>query len=289
MHHYPRVIGVIGLAAVVLACGIASAPGSQPPGVSTFVASTLQALKAPAQSLPGAPVTYANVSLVIPPGLATGASSQTVPAAGEQNGGPWGAAPQHTEFAFIGYGLPPGSFSTMLIDVYPAAEYAATNAGAEMSLQRLKTVLSNPALANTKDTLPQVPYFNAAPMFEAQVKAVKFNDGSGVRMITQYGQAPGPATNNGTFYHFEGLTTDGKYLVIAVLPIQAPFLENGNDPAAPAPAGAIPFPGYNYSAPNFLDAYYQAVTDKLNATQADTFQPSLNSLDALIQSLRVSP
>jgi hypothetical protein len=240
--------------------------------------------------VPGVQVSYANVSFVIPPGVATGASSQTIEAADEQGGGPWWeAAPQHTEFALVGYGLPQGFFSTVLIDIYPAEEFARANSVADLNLKRLKAVLSNPTAPRTNDNLPQVPFFNAAPMFAAQVEVVQFKDGSGARMITQYGQAPGPAANNGTFYHFEGLTQDGKYLVIAVLPIQAPFLENGNDPSAPTPAGAIPFPGYNYTDPAYYRNYYKAVTDKLDATPADTFRPALSALDALIQSLVIAP
>ena len=125
-------------------------------------------------------------------------------------------------------------------------------------------------------------------MFAAQAKFIQFNGGTGVRMITQYGQAVGPISNNNTFYHFEGLTSDGKYYIVAVFPIEATFLANGNDPSAPLPAGGIPFPGNNNIDPSFYENYFKAVGDKINASPDDSFAPSLTILDSLIQSLKVS-
>ncbi len=293
MNNFRKMIFVIGLSGLILACGISGAPTSQTQGLPTIVAATLQALTSAAPAVTpqtGVPASFANVSFVIPTGMATGASAQTIAAVTDQSAGPWWqVAPQHTEFTLTGYGLPPGYFSEILIDIYPASEYAALNQVAGLGLKRLQAIKANPASALTDDTLPEVPYFNAAPMFAAQSKVISFANVSGVRMITQYGQAVGPIANNGTFYHFEGLTTDGKYLIVAVLPVQAPFLQNGNDPSAALPEGGIPFPGYNYSDTHYYDAYYKAITDKLNATDASSFQPSLDSLDGMIQSIVIAP
>ena len=281
----------------ILACNLSSTPASQPDAVSTIVAATLQTMASATPLLSqatstiapqGVPVTYFNVSFVIPDKLASSASTQMIPATNEQNGGPWAVAPQHLEFKLNDYSLPAGYFSIISIDVYPAQDYANVYAGANISLQRLHTVLSNPSTLPSNDGMPQVPYFNAASMFAAQVKLLKFKNGNGVRMITQYGQAVGPVANNGTFYHYEGLTNDGKYYVIAVLPIEARFLPNGNDPSAQVPEGGIPFPGYNYTDPGIYNNYFKAVTDKMNATSDDSFSPPLGTLDLLIQSLQVT-
>jgi hypothetical protein len=297
MHKYLKIIFVFGTSALILACSLAGTPTVPTGNVSTIVAATLQSLASAtpeiAQASPttapqGVSVSYSNVNFVVPKDLASGASSQTIPATDEQNSGPWGVAPQHLEFKLNDYNLSPGYFSEILIDVYPAQDYANAYAGANISLQRLQALLSNPSTPLTNENLPQVPYFNAASMFAAQVKFIQFNSGSGVRMITQYGQAVGPVANNGTFYHFEGLTSDGKYYIVAVLPIEAKFLANGNDPSAQLPADGIPFPGYNYTDISYYDKYFKAVTDKMNATSDGSFAPSLGTLDSLIQSLKVS-
>lgn len=301
MNKFRNVVFVIASVGFILACSVTSAAPTQIGSISTVVAATLHALTpaipeatqpAPPQIIQsnGIPVTFQNVSFVIPNGLASGASSQAVPNnPTDQTGGPWAVAPAHIEFTLNSYNLPPGYFSQILIDVYPAQDYAAMYDGAKISLQRLQAVLSNPSAPMTNDSLPQVPYFNAASMFVAQVNRIQFKNGSGVRMITQYGQAVGPVTNNGTFYHFEGLTNDGKYYVVAVLPIEASFLANGNDPNATAPAGGIPFPGYNYTDPTYYENYFQAVSSKMDGTAPEAFLPSLAVLDALIQSLQISP
>ncbi len=296
MQNIRKIIIAFAATGLILACSFTIAPPSQPDNVSTIVAATFQALTsaAPATTattvLQGVPVAYYNVSFVIPENLASSASTQTIPAANDQNGGPWAVAPQHLEFKLNDYNLPPGYFSEILIDVYPAQEYADTYDGANISLQRLRAVLSNPSKLPTNENLPQVPYFNAASMFAAQVKQIQFKNGTGVRMITQYGQAVGAIANNGTFYHYEGLTNDGKYYVVAVLPIEAKFLASSNsDPSAPVPADGIPFPGYNFTDPSYFDNYFKAVTDKMNATPDDSFAPSLFTLDSLIQSLQISP
>ena len=295
MQNIQKIITAFVATGLILACSFAIAPASQPDNVSTIVAATFQGLTsaAPATTATpapqGVPVTYYNVSFVIPKNLASSASTQTIPAANDQNGGPWAVAPQHLEFKLNDYNLPPGYFSEILIDVYPAQEYANAYAGANISLQRLRAVLSNPSTLPSNENLPQVPYFNAASMFAAQVKLIQFKTGTGVRMITQYGQAVGPIANNGTFYHYEGLTNDGKYYVVAVLPIEVKFLAGSNsDPSAPVPADGIPFPGYNYTDPSYYNNYFKAVTDKMNATPDDSFAPSLVTLDSLIQSLQVS-
>jgi hypothetical protein len=304
MHRYLKIFFALCATVLVLACSLAGAPSVQTDNVSTIVAATLQSLASatsaaaqatstaapPSTAVPqGVQVSYYNVSFLVPKELASGASSQTVPASDEQNGGPWGVAPQHMEFKLNDYNLPSGSFSEILIDVYPAQDYANVYEGAKISLQRLQALLASPSTPLTNENLPQVPFFNAASMFAAQAKFIQFKDGSGVRMITQYGQAVGPVTNSGTFYHFEGLTSDGKYYIVAVLPIQAAFLANGNDPSAQVPADGIPFPGYNYTDASYYENYFKAVTDKMNATPDESFAPSLGTLDSLIKSLLVSP
>ena len=108
-------------------------------------------------------------------------------------------------------------------------------------------------------------------------------------MVSQYSQAVMPIANDVVFYKFVGLTGDGKYLIIAVLPVQAPMLQATQNPSSPLPAGGVPFPAMGANDSQVFTDYYQAVTDKLNGTDAASFQPSLATLDALMQSFSVQP
>jgi hypothetical protein len=112
---------------------------------------------------------------------------------------------------------------------------------------------------------------------------IQFQNGSGVRELTQYDQYPAPINNRELFYHFEGLTSDARYYVIAILPITAPVLAEDEKAESPVPAGGIPIPPD--TGPT--DVYYFSVTEKLNSLQPDSFTPPLNTLDALIQSILV--
>jgi hypothetical protein len=292
---------ILGLLVILLACnfgGTVTAPVDQP-GMETIMPETMaptpEDMATPAApttpateaaTLTGTPVTFGNVSLINPVGLASNISGVQMPAIGEAEGGPWDVGPAHIELSLDGY-LLQDKFHKPKIYVYPAQEFAAANAGAAQNIIRLQTVLLNPTITLSNDTLPNVPFFNAGQVFAAQTKVIQFQNGSGVRMLTEYAQYYATINNNDLFYHFQGLTSDGKYYIIAILPITAPMLANDNDPNASIPPGGVPFPGYEGSAPD-LEAYYNTITATLNTAAPETFNPMINILDSLVSSIQVS-
>lgn len=273
---------------VTLACGISAPSTPAQPGVETIVAETLQAAaaNAPAPTTPsGISVSFQNVSFVIPQGLASGANSELVAVADETNSDPWSIAPEHILFKLTGYSSPLGSFQPV-VRVYPAQEYAAVNSWAEGSLARLQNVLANPNGPLTNDNLPTVPFNGAAAQqYAAQVKLLAFNGGTGVRMISQYAQYAAPITKDNSFYHYEGLTKDGKYFVAVLFPVTLPLQSTQENPSA----DGISYPQIGTAPPEEITAYYQAITDLLSAASPEIFQPSLTQLDSLIQSITVNP
>ena len=131
--------------------------------------------------------------------------------------------------------------------------------------------------------MPRVPWFNADLLITAHVGLVSLQNGNGVRTLTEYAQYYAPINNNELIYQFQGLTEDDRYYIFAILPITAPILPENEKPDAPIPAGGIPIPG-DIGVSN---TYYFSVTEKLNSLAPDDFTPSLNMLDALIQSIHV--
>jgi hypothetical protein len=235
-----------------------------------------------AQTTSGTPFSFQNVSFVIPTGLANGATPAVVPLADESNSAPWGMAPEHIEITLNGYPLPEKIFKPV-IHVYPAQEYAAANSWAAGSITRLQAVLANPAGLLTNDTLPTIPFNGAAAQqYAAQAKLISFNGGSGVRMVSQYGQFPGQITRDNSFYHYEGLTSDGKYMVAILFPVVLPLQSTAENPSA----DGIPYPG-DISDTAGLTAYYQGITNLLDAANPETFQPTLSLLDELVQSISI--
>ena len=263
-----RLAGIIGSLAGILACSLVSSPG--PHGSSST-------------SSIGIPILAPPIRMVVPAGLGTSAIAENIDVATDQTGSPWDVAPAHLQLTIQGYSVQT-TFHVPQFFVYPAQEYAAANQRAAESIKRLQAVLSSPNTQFDNNVLPYIPFFNAGQVFAAQEKVVQFNGGSGLRVITQYAQDVSPINNNGLFYHFEGLTRDGKYYIVAILPTNLPFLPLTNDPASSVPAGGVPFPPNNAPGSSF-ENYYKQVTDLINSTPAAKFSPPLDTLDALIQSI----
>ena len=206
----------------------------------------------------------------------------------DQSGAPWDVAPAYIRLTLQGYVLQDKFFQPQIM-VYPAAEYAAASNGAAISIPRLQAILASPSAPMTNDVLPRLPYVNAEQAIGAAPKIIAFKNGSGVRVLAEYAQYFAPINNHDLFYHYEGLTSDGKSYVVATLPINAGFLAPESDPASVVPAGGVPFPGMDNTDSKVFVTYYQAVADMLKAAPPDAFQPTLTDLDSLIQSLQVSP
>ncbi|MBE0672980.1 MAG: hypothetical protein IH588_20570 [Anaerolineales bacterium] len=280
-----KFFGLAGILILTLACGLSGPATPGQTGVETIVAATFEALTASAPTAPsGTPVSFQNISFVIPEGLADGATPELIPAMDESVGGPWGVAPQYISFTLTGYTGRQDNFFKAVVNMYPASEYASVNSWAGSSLTRLQALLASPATPLTNDNLPTVPFNGAAAQqYAAQAKFIPFNGGNGVSMISQYSQFPGPILKDNSFYHYEGLTSDGKYFVAALFPVNLPLQSTAENPNA----DGIIHPN-DISDTASLTAYYQGITDKLNASSPDSFQPSLNQLDALIQSITVN-
>ena len=288
---------ILGVVVIMLACtfgaGTPAAPTQvQEDPVGTVVAATMQAMltaspigvvptQVPTQINETTGSSCENVSFVIPSELASGMTPEAVPAADENSGAPWEAAPAHVKCTLTGYRLQ-GKFHEPTIYVYPADEYAQAQSGVAEQIDRLKKILAGST--PMKETLPNVPFFNAAPAIAANIKLTPFQNGNGVRTLTEYAQYYAPINNHELFYHFQGLTSDNKYYIIAILPITAPILAEDEKPEAPVPSGGVPIP--TGVGPD--EVYYTSVTQKLNALPPDSYAPSLNTLDALIQSIQVT-
>jgi hypothetical protein len=75
---------------------------------------------------------------------------------------------------------------------------------------------------------------------------------------------------------------------VAIFPITAPGLGESSDPESAVDIGGVAYP--NMGDPgNDWKAYYAAATNWLKATAPESFTPSLSQLDALIQSMRITP
>lgn len=243
-----------------------------------------QPTEAPAS--PGTTVTYQPLTVTIPQGVASGASGTNFPRVDGEDAAQWQKTPGHLQVSLGDYYVLQGKANQPAIYIYPASDYALMLPAAFESIHRLQNYLYDPANVPALDQLPNVPFFNAKLLFASHIQPVSFQNGSGVRFLAEYGQSPASANNTDLFYQFIGLTRNGEYYIVAILPVSSPVLAETPDAGAPLPERGIPYPFAANPNAN-MDAYYIDVTELLNVQLPETFTPGLAELDALIQSMRV--
>lgn len=283
--------GMLALLLILSACGNAPTPTAQVDDVSTIVATTLQSLTASAPTIEvqptqvsGAPVSLDTISFVIPTGIANSVQMEVVGAVPPSEGMPWWEIhPPYVKYPLQGY-LLTNTFHDPIIYVYPADEFIQMSEGVGLGISTLKNIISSPE-QTLPEELPFLPTFNADQVFYSNHQILEFQNGKGVRYLTQFDQAPFPINNHELFYTFQGITNDGKYYVSAVLPVHASFLVEYGSPEYPLPADGIPFDWDNYEN---TPAYIEAVKQKLNSTDSNSFTPSLSTLDTMIQSIAIT-
>ncbi|MGA7193703.1 MAG: hypothetical protein WBW94_08740 [Anaerolineales bacterium] len=292
MNRLGKFVLIFSTIGIILACNYPSAaptPTSQP-NVATIVASTLQVVTAVAQTsaaqtpaitptataspTPQAlPVSYVNINLLIPSNLANNTTNVTTtdieppyinPSAGQM--------PQHTKIILNGYPVQGASWQPQIL-VFRADQYAHYGNGNQQFISGLRNLHYQHG-QSLPGNLP-------SGQFNADIQSVNFVNGTGIRYLTQFDESPLPANNRELFYYFHGITNDGNYYVQVILPVQAPFLAPDENPNSPLPRNGIPF--------HSDQSYFNAIAQQLNATPPDQFSPSLTSLDALIQSITVTP
>ena len=156
----------------------------------------------------------------------------------------WETGPTYNRYLIQGYPLA-DTFHKPMIFVYPVDEFIQMNVDVVTVFDKLKTII-NSAGQPLPESLPFLPIFNAAQVFHSNEQPLAFQNGTGIRFLTQYAQAPYPVNNQSLFYTFQGLTDDGAYYVSAILPINAAFLSADGNPESPPPSDGVPFDWDNF-------------------------------------------
>lgn len=229
-------------------------------------------------------VEYGGVHFEIHSALAESIWQEVVTAGPQSEGMPtWDARPEHLRFTIAGpreqntfEGMRVATASQPQILIYPTQEFRTMSELAKAEIEELQSLLETRPPA-PENEIPLLPLINAAQVFHAQVKYLDFQNGSGVRFVTQYSQDMGPITNQNVFYTFQGLTQDGAYYVAAYFPITADGLSD--EPI---------IEDWDAFAAGYQD-YLAETINHLDALSAQEFEPDLDILDDVIQSLVVNP
>jgi len=223
-------------------------------------------------------MSFNGISFSIDGSLATGASEELFPEEpflmvdGE-------IIPEHEEYMMVNY-LHAGTLHEPRIWVYPLEAFAQGNYLAAAKIEKLQQLLADrPGEIETtpfSEVIPILPLVSAGQMMASQIEYLDFQNGSGIRFLTQLGQSYLPINNQTMFYTFQGITGDGQYYVAAIFPVSHPSLP---------PDMTMPEDAEGFIAK--FDSYIAGLEDRLDAEEAASFVPNLSLLDALIRSMQV--
>jgi hypothetical protein len=206
-------------------------------------------------------------------GVANSISEQIVPAVQKTaDSAWWQAVPAYLTATLNNY--PVAGPITPQIFVYPTQDLPAWNPDADKQVKDMQALLVSHLVTGAMPFLPLKP---EKQVIQSAIKGIEFNNGQGVRYLTQYNSGIVPVNNQQLFYTFQGLTSDGRFYISAVLPVIYPGL----------PADSLSVPPEN--DPFWTDpAGYIAQTSKtLSEAPTSSFTPDLSTLDAMMSSLEV--
>lgn len=281
----PRILLITSLLiSITLACaltGSAEKPVADlEDAVATAVAATLAAGQADTPptvqpsvtaSPPEPDIIYQGISFAFDDSLSDNVTAGMESEFNEESN-PWWSTPEHRMFIFNNWSLEE-SFLPAQLKVYPVAELRAINPGVGESLDSLQALITSQPADGGDVVVADI--FNAGQMFLSKVAYLQFQNGRGVRFLTQYGQAISPIGWPMMFYSFQGFTDDGVYYISAMLPVTHPSLPHPDDVTL------------DEAFMNNFETYRDELEIQLNGEQDSTFMPSLILLDEFVESLLV--
>jgi hypothetical protein len=229
-------------------------------------------------------VSTGGVMLTINKDFATGISINQLPADSPEYG-PGFAEPANTQISFSN---PPPGFapeSILTIRLYPVSGLEAYPEHMRR-FEQLQNLIANqspltefmiyPDNAIT-DTLPFIPVYTHGQVLTARAGFVETPIMQGIRYVAAFAAAAEPFNSNSFVYTYQGVTRDGQYYISAQAFVTTDLF----------PADAAPIDPEVFQA-NF-PAYVAESIATLNAGTAADFSPSLADVDAVMQSLTVTP
>ncbi len=193
-------------------------------------------------------------------------------------------SPAYWTLTFNGDSPDDASFAGRAVYVAPLADYEAvwSDAGNDLVTQQanaLKQLLADqPSEPQKLGVLLPTPFASDITALASYLDLPKL-DASGVRWVGRLTQNPGPLVNNELRYLFQGITADGKYLINASFPISTTTLPDTLDALTE---------DENTAFQEDATGYLEAITSALSFLTPADFTPSLDALDAMLQSITMT-
>lgn len=153
------------------------------------------------------------------------------------------------------------------------------NQAVSSSIEQLRALLNGRPEPVPSSSMPVLPYERVTGVNDLVVQGsyLDSTERVGVRFVGRFSQETNPVMNQGLYYIHQGGTRDAHYLVAFFYPVSS-----GKLPGSAAQVSSDEMQQLD-SNPG---AYLQAKAVELNALAPEDWQPSLTTLDAVIQSLK---
>lgn len=142
------------------------------------------------------------------------------------------------------------------------------------SINRLMTEKPSLAVDSAEYVRVPIPFNGAAQLIHAQVNYIETDTVRGVSFISAYAQMDYPIMSSSLEYNFSGLSADGKYIIWLEYPLYTELLPTRR-----------PTDNEVYQVNLDPPKYYKSVENILNPAAPSDFQPDLDVLLALVQSV----
>ena len=220
--------------------------------------------------------TFEGVSLALDPEITNGASGVILPEISGNNQEPyWQITPRTVSINLTGYPIVDSAYNPEVL-VFPVEDFRRLSEPAGQEIERLRTLLSEESKDFEK--IPVLPLQNSAQVFRSNVEYFPFQNGSGVRFVGMNSQGIVPVNNRDLFYTYQGLTSDGKYFLSVILPLNYPNLPPAWD--------SLP---EDERLKMLQDPrYIPELAANLSAQPEENFLPNLARLDALVRSITIT-
>jgi hypothetical protein len=164
------------------------------------------------------------------------------------------------------------------VNAYRDMWEAAGNMAVTNMLARIADQTGGPAVSGTMAALPLERTVGRNDL-AVQIGRPTPSD-NGYRFVGRWMQDANPVTNQHLVYVYQGLTSDGRYLIAFFHPVATDLLPANPDAVAQAEFDRLL---------NDYAAYMAEQTELLNGLDSADFAPTLEALDALVASLTIAP
>lgn len=181
----------------------------------------------------------------------------------------------HPSYTAITCTLAGDSQKKGVIAVYPIARFKELSSGVSGQIDDLARILAEHPDLSSLDDLPFFPLPNAEQTFHAREEYLVLPNTSGIRYLTQHSQGFMAVANDTLYYTFQGISSDGKFLISAQFPVQNSILPD---------EGLVP-PGDMQAFVDEYSEYLSSIKVSLDEQPLGSFIPDLNILDEMLQTL----